>query len=268
VGVLILSALITFNSSTVYADDEQQQRDSSQGVSDGFSSDILSLEKQSTLTFEQWLELQDSEEKGQATQAEDVPEPVEYTIEPGDSLIKIAKKYEIDWIRIWDKNTELEHPDKLTIDEVLVIPFVEEDLEKRILPESSVVEVEETYVAPRVQPDSLTNNTSPEPVAPRGTSVGNLYSAGYCTWYVKNRRPDLPNNLGNADTWTVRARAQGIPTGSKPRVGAVGQQGMHVVYIEAVHNDGTVTVSEMNWRGLYIKSTRRVNATSFNYIYQ
>lgn len=80
-------------------------------------------------------------------------------------------------------------------------------------------------------------------------------------------RPDLPNNLGNADTWVARAAAQGIPTGSAPRVGAIGQQGMHVVYVQSVNGNGTVTISEMNYQGLYIISTRTVPANSFMYIY-
>jgi surface antigen len=80
-------------------------------------------------------------------------------------------------------------------------------------------------------------------------------------------RPDLPNNLGNANTWVSRAAAQGLATGSAPRVGAVGQQGMHVVYVEAVNGDGTVTISEMNHAGLYVRTVRTVPASTFMYIY-
>ncbi len=269
VGVLILSALITFNGSTAYADNGQDQGSSSQEVSGVIASDILSIEKQSKLNFEQWLEIQENEEADKEDQEANVPEPVEYKISSGDTLIKIAKKYDTEWTRIWDKNEDLEHPDELAIDDVLVIPFVEEELEERPLPEPVIEETPQAPVqtVPQNRSTDPASTTSVQAVAPRGSSGGNLYAAGYCTWYVKNRRPDLPNNLGNADTWTIRARAQGIPTGSQPRVGAVGQRGMHVVYIEAVHGDGTVTVSEMNWRGLYIKSTRRVAANSFNYIY-
>lgn len=96
----------------------------------------------------------------------------------------------------------------------------------------------------------------------------NWYTPGNCTWYAKSRRPDLPNNLGNANTWTVRARNQGIPTGTTPAVGAVGQYGMHVVYVTAVNSDGTFNLSEMNWRGLYVVSERHsVNPSGWNFIY-
>lgn len=191
-------------------------------------------------------------------------EPVEHKIERGDTLISIGDEYDVDWLRIWAKNDQLEHPDTISIGDTLVIPFEDEELDDRELPEPEVIEapVPAPSQQPQAQPAQSTQSSQP-----RGSSSGNLYVAGNCTWYAKDRRPDLPNNLGNADTWVARARAQGIPTGSQPRVGAIGQQGMHVVYIEAVHSDGTVTVSEMNWRGLHVISERRVAASNFQYIY-
>lgn len=102
-------------------------------------------------------------------------------------------------------------------------------------------------------------------------SSGNTYAPGNCTWYVKSRRPDLPNNLGNADTWFYRAQAQGWNVGYTPKKGAAAQTkaGMHVVYIEAVSLDGsTVTLSEMNYSGLYSMNTRTAPASDFLYIYE
>lgn len=106
-----------------------------------------------------------------------------------------------------------------------------------------------------------------------GDSSGNGYSAGYCTWYAKSRRPDIPNNLGNANTWYARAAAQGWNVGLTPKKGAVatstaGYWG-HVAYVEGVSLDGQyVTISEMNYRGLYIVSSRTVHYTEFKYIYE
>ena len=77
----------------------------------------------------------------------------------------------------------------------------------------------------------------------------------------------MPNNLGNANTWVARAAAQGMATGSTPRAGAVGQQGMHVVYVESVNGDGTVTISEMNHVGWNVVNQRTVPASNFQYIY-
>jgi LysM repeat protein len=56
-------------------------------------------------------------------------------------------------------------------------------------------------------------------------------------------------------------------TGTAPRVGAIGQQGMHVVYVERINADGTVTISEMNYQGLFAISSRTVPASTFSYIY-
>lgn len=106
-----------------------------------------------------------------------------------------------------------------------------------------------------------------------GGSGGNLYAFGNCTWYVKNRRPDLPNNLGNANTWYSMAAADGYNVGSAPKKGAVGTSTAgwlgHVVYVEGVSLDGlTVYISEMNYAGFDLISSRTVSASDFVYIYE
>ena len=104
-------------------------------------------------------------------------------------------------------------------------------------------------------------------------SSGNTYAPGNCTWYAKSMRPDLPNSLGNANTWYYRAQAQGWNVGSTPKKGAVatttaGGLG-HVAYVIGVSLDGQqVTIREMNYRGLYSMSTRTVHYTEFKYIYE
>jgi surface antigen len=117
---------------------------------------------------------------------------------------------------------------------------------------------------PKVQTTMQTKST---PSISLASSAGNLYAKRNCTWYAKEKRPDLPNNLGNANTWAQRARNQGIPTGSVPKVGAIGQRGMHVVYVDRVNPDNTVVISEMNYVGLGKISHRTLPANSFTYIY-
>lgn len=109
-----------------------------------------------------------------------------------------------------------------------------------------------------------TKKATTEPVR---ASQGNLYTPNNCTWYAKSRRPDLPNNLGDSISWVTNASAQGIPTGSTPKAGAIGQQGMHVVYIEAVNGDGTVYLSEMNYDFNGGFRYRTAPASNFSYIY-
>ncbi len=199
-----------------------------------------------------------------------------HEVQKGESLSKIATLHQTTWRRLYDKNTQIEHPDIIAVGEKVTIPFDDETLAEREIPQPVapvVAPVRRQAPSRRSQATSSRQSASAPAKTPvrakvaRGSSSGNLYAPGYCTWYVKNRRPDLPNNLGNADTWVARARAQGLPTGSTPRVGAVGQQGMHVVYVESVNGDGTVTISEMNFKGLYVTGTRTVPASNFQYIY-
>lgn len=181
-----------------------------------------------------------------------------HRVKPNDTLTSIATANKTTWLRLFQKNRQIKHPDHLTVGDTILIPFRDEKLKPREIPAA---------ISTPVSTDD-TANVVPSPMeVTLGSSAGNTYTPGYCTWYAKSRRMDLPNNLGNAFTWVSRAAAQGIPTGSTPRVGAIGQSGNHVVYVERVNGDGTVTVSEMNWEGLYVISTRTAAASSFQYIY-
>lgn len=188
------------------------------------------------------------------------PKPVFYIVQEGDTLTKIAEQYGTTWERIWQKNTDLVHQDQLNVAMSLQIPTSEETLAYRptIAPPQT-----QTPIKTAVQASSRQYSYS---------TSGNTYSYGYCTWYVKNRRPDIPNNLGNANTWYSRASSIGLPVGNTPRVGAIGVTSAgslgHVVYVEAVNGNGTVTISEMNYAGGWnVVSSRIASAGSFVYIY-
>jgi surface antigen len=106
-----------------------------------------------------------------------------------------------------------------------------------------------------------------------GASVpGNTYAAGYCTWYVKSKRPDLPNRMGNANLWYGSAKANGYKTGTMAKTGAVGVSFNgpmgHVVYVEQWYPNGTIRISEMNFAGLYQITSRVVPESEFVYIYE
>jgi surface antigen len=96
----------------------------------------------------------------------------------------------------------------------------------------------------------------------------NTYYWGQCTWYVASKR-QVPNNWGNAISWYYNAQRSGYATGSTPRVGAVGwERRNHVVYVESVNSNGTVTISEMNWAGgPGVLHYRTEPASQFLYIY-
>lgn len=198
-------------------------------------------------------DLQQPKPKPPEPKPPEAPKPVEYSVVNGDNLTKIAEAHGTTWLRLWQKNTKLDNPDLIFPGQVFLIPDPNEQLADRPVPERVIARL------------------APAAAVSRGSVAGNTYDAGYCTWYVKNRRPDLPNNLGNANTWYSRAAAQGYAVGSTPRAGAVGTTTAgdlgHVVYVERVNGDGSIVISEMNYAGLYSQRTRTASASEFAYIY-
>jgi surface antigen len=99
----------------------------------------------------------------------------------------------------------------------------------------------------------------------------NSYAWGQCTWYVAGRRP-IPGGWGNAASWYYHAIGSGWKVGTAPAIAAVawtptGYYG-HVALVEKISADGrSVYVSEMNYRGVGVKSYRWAAASSFKYIY-
>ena len=91
------------------------------------------------------------------------------------------------------------------------------------------------------------------------------YTYGYCTDLVAALRPDLPSNLGNANTWVSRARAQGFDTGKTPAVNAAVQlaEGWvgHVALVVNVDDD-TITIRERNYKGWNVDSYRTISRSS------
>ena len=184
------------------------------------------------------------------------PKPVHvvYSVIDGDNLTKIGTAHNVEWQRLWAKNTQLTNPDLIHIGDQITIPFPDEVLD-RPLPVVVSLPKETPGVAPI-----------------RNYEGSNTYDYGYCTWYVKNRRgASLPNGLGNANTWYSRASGMGMAVGSEPRVGAVGTTTRgslgHVVYVESVNGDGTINISEMNYKGFGITAYRTASPSGFVYIY-
>lgn len=86
----------------------------------------------------------------------------------------------------------------------------------------------------------------------------------YTAWKVASSGRNMPywGGRGNANLWDDNARAAGIPVDGNPRVGdvAVSNAGTygHVMYVEAVHGDGTISISQYNaaWDGRYSEGRR------------
>jgi surface antigen len=95
----------------------------------------------------------------------------------------------------------------------------------------------------------------------------------YVAWKIWSTGRYVPHfaGAGNANQWPSTAARHGISSGSTPKVGSaavmdIGYYG-HVMYVEAVNGDGTITVSDYNfdWDGLYRYYTR--SASGLTYVY-
>ena len=95
----------------------------------------------------------------------------------------------------------------------------------------------------------------------------------YVAWKIHSTGRYVPHfgGAGNANQWPSTAARHGISSGSTPKAGAaavmnIGYYG-HVMYVESVNGDGTITVSDYNfaWDGLYRNYTR--SASGLTYVY-
>lgn len=111
--------------------------------------------------------------------------------------------------------------------------------------------------------------------------VGNAYPWGQCTYWAYVRRHEMgistPSHLGNGGEWWANASKYGLRADHTPQVGAAisflpGQLGAdgtygHVAVVESV-SGSTITISEMNAKGLGVVSYRTVyNASQYWYVH-
>lgn len=99
----------------------------------------------------------------------------------------------------------------------------------------------------------------------------------YTAWKVGQRTGNYPRYWGNANMWPSSARAAGYSTGKTPQANSVGVISAgaygHVVWVDSVNGDGTVTVSQYNYynaggSGWGHYSKMRVSAATYDtYIY-
>lgn len=107
----------------------------------------------------------------------------------------------------------------------------------------------------------------PKPKAPQravNRAPAGWYPKGQCTWYIWTKR-DVPG-WNNASEWKWQAKRDGWTVSNTPVVGAIAWEPGHVAYVEKVSKT-TVTVSEMNVKGLGVVSYRTVPYREFSYLY-
>ena len=98
--------------------------------------------------------------------------------------------------------------------------------------------------------------------ASRATS--GWYPYGQCTFYVSTQRS--VGQWNNASEWIWQAQRDGWSTGSTPRVGAIAQKNNHVAIVRSVSGN-TMTIQEMNYRGVGVVTTRTISSSGWRFIY-
>lgn len=192
------------------------------------------------------------------------------TVKAGDTLTKIAKAHDTTYVILFNANEQIANPDVIDVGDEIKIPAKDAELPDRF---GELSQSAPTASAPQSTARSSSSNSSAsrsQASAPAYTSTaGNTYYWGQCTWYAKNRRPDLPNRLGNGGSWVRNAAARGYATGRTPRAGAIAEIPGHVMYVERVNSNGTIAISEMNYNGgVGVVNHRTIAASSVSgYIY-
>jgi len=102
-------------------------------------------------------------------------------------------------------------------------------------------------------------------------SSRNTYAAGNCTAYIKDVVNWIPNGLGNANQWDNRARSMGFTVNTSPAAGSVGVSNSgrygHVFRVNSVNSDGSINISDMNYRNLYEVTHRTISASGYYFIH-
>lgn len=169
-----------------------------------------------------------------------------YTVKSGDTTASIASKFSVSENLIISQNVL--YGEDLVVGEQIMVP----DAEIPALP----------------KPVATTSTSSSSSSGSAGisyvsTTTGpNHFPWGWCTWWVANKRY-VPWS-GNAKDWYWNAQAYGRSVGKTPVPGAImvtWESGWgHVAYVESV-NGSTFTVSEMNYAGFGIVSTRTITTS-------
>lgn len=177
------------------------------------------------------------------------------TVKSGDTLTKIAERHDTTYVRLFNANKDIGHPDMIDVGDKIRVPKKDEKLTDRHAKLSQAVASYQVPAAAYRQATATTQSYTTQPVNSSSYYVGN---GMWCTDYVAAKRPDI-SIYGNAGyNWVSAARAEGKSTGSTAKAGAVAVTNGHVAYVESVNADGSYTVSEMGWNyqaGKYNKRT-------------
>jgi surface antigen len=171
-----------------------------------------------------------------------------YTVKSGDTIEGLASRFKAQASLLSQQNDLIGNED-LAIGMQIIIP------------DGQIIEVAPAAPVTPARTQYASSSSVPGYITP--SSGNNRFPWGYCTYYVASRR-NIPWN-GNAWQWYGNAIAYGRPVGRAPVAGAVmvtwESSVGHVAYVESV-NGNSFTVSEMNYKGYGVRSSRTITTSS------
>lgn len=196
-----------------------------------------------------------------------------YTVKSGDTIESIAAKYGSTVAEITALN-DLEVSGTYEGARIVIKNGALPETER---PEYVAKKPTTTYRSTTYRYSYLGNTSERQNITVLGRiyGLGGPYGAGQCTQWAWSKRRDLPSTLGNANTWAARASRAGFTVNRTPSAGAIFQTSSgwygHVGYVEGVNEDGSITVTEMNYGYspyLVIRATIPAGSVgNFNYIH-
>jgi surface antigen len=202
----------------------------------------------------------------------------EYLVQKGDTLTTIAQKFNLHVATILDRNKiDAGSVESIKTGQTLIIPCKDTSDSQDWLAQLNAKKEQERLAEQKRQQQlaaaravaTRNSSSSRTTTSTKGAKLAeysgsNSYPYGWCTWYAASRR-GVPGNWGNAGSWLSSARGSGYATGSEPQAGAILVTNEswvgHVAYVESVNGD-QITISEMNYRGWGVVSSRTLNAHS------
>lgn len=182
-----------------------------------------------------------------------------HVVASGDTVDSIASKYKAEREKIIAYNGLPANGD-VSVGDSIVIPGGFKELPKK---EEDAAGLARRQYASSTSSGTVTDVSGGYKKLDGKAGSGHRFPYGYCTWYVSQKRY-VPWG-GNAGTWLFNARSMGYKTGKSPAKGSIvvttdNAYYGHVAVVESV-SSGSITVSEMNYRG-WGKVNRRVIPTS------
>ncbi|MCG2692552.1 LysM peptidoglycan-binding domain-containing protein [Candidatus Parcubacteria bacterium] len=185
-----------------------------------------------------------------------------HEVKRNETLGAIAKKYQANEEDVINEN-KLADASQIKAGQILIVP------NGKMPPPPQPTY---SYTQKNTLLSKIFSSPPDSPITDPMAGQGHRFPWGQCTWYVAQKRY-VPWR-GDAKNWIANARNMGYKIGSTPVLGAIiatkeNWYWGHVGYVEAV-GPGTVTFSEMNYKGVGVYSKRTLSQNDskiIGYIY-